>query len=327
MAMAGVVVALRTANLSISLFVWVVCLVLGQQSAWAQLRYVTEAENGRTIVFIHGFMGDPMRTFSAGPPHKSWPEIMREDKEVLGSALPMANYSTAMLRYPADLGGSMNVTELADNMLTLLNQSKLGFNTDRIVFVTHSLGGLLLKQMLARDSQGDVRWGRRVDAIFLMASPADGSQMANLVTNLTGWLGPLVDDLRTVNNNRWLFELQRQWQTYREDNPVGKKIPVFCGYETIAYAGVVWVPFDKADRDCRNKAFAFEADHSSIVKPTSVEDMVYHWVRGSLAVLSRDANEPVLVAEPKVVQRAPAATKAGVVVGPPKQVSGSVLSR
>lgn len=122
------------------------------------------------LVFVHGVNGsDQTWTNSNGA---TWPAIVRSD-EIFGNA------DILIYEYPSPLlWKSYAIADLAKRMQSDLIDPTVGGATSysQIVFVAHSMGGLVVRQMLL-DADTDMR--RRVEAIMLFGTPAGGSIKAN----------------------------------------------------------------------------------------------------------------------------------------------------
>jgi pimeloyl-ACP methyl ester carboxylesterase len=86
------------------------------------------------VVFLHGLGGDARRTWDAG--EAFWPGWLGED--VLGIAVWSVGYAASPSGW---LGRAMPIQDRAVNVLARLRNEGIG---DRpLIFVTHSMGGLL----------------------------------------------------------------------------------------------------------------------------------------------------------------------------------------
>ena len=54
---------------------------------------------------------------------------------------------------------------------------------------------------------------QKITAIFLIATPSQGSQIANWISSLSKVVGRLIVDLQTKDINTYLQNLENQWQT------------------------------------------------------------------------------------------------------------------
>lgn len=104
----------------------------------------------------------------------------------LERALREAGYNVSGVGYPSTRRG---LSANADGLEALIGDLE---GVRRISFVTHSLGGLLVRELLARDAE----WRGRVavDAVVMIAPPSQGSAMADVLqyvppVNLLLWRG------------------------------------------------------------------------------------------------------------------------------------------
>src|SRR4051794_31893158 len=139
------------------------------------------------VVFVHGLGGDWRETSASDPGRDEtfWPKW-------LADALPDVNVWS--LEYEASpsgwLGATMPLVDRATDVLTTLEAEGLGRRP--IVFVCHSLGGLLVKQVLRTgETLGQPEWRdvvRQVRGITFLATPHAGARLAGYV----GALGHLL---------------------------------------------------------------------------------------------------------------------------------------
>ena len=141
------------------------------------------------VIFVHGLGGDPFGTWrhDAGA-ENFWPDWLAKDVPRL--AVHTLGYDASPVGW---LGNTMPVTERAPNVLTELQTRELAGGP--IVFIGHSLGGLLIKQLFrhAIEMQNDA-WRRIVDqtkAVVSLATPHHGSNLAAIIGNVVGALGAL----------------------------------------------------------------------------------------------------------------------------------------
>lgn len=105
----------------------------------------------------------------------------------LERGLTSAGYQVAAISYAST---RRSVARNADDLAELIENLE---GVDRISFVTHSLGGLVVRNLLAR---GDSPWRERIEvnALIMTAPPSRGSAMADVLqyvppVNLILWRG------------------------------------------------------------------------------------------------------------------------------------------
>jgi len=104
----------------------------------------------------------------------------------LERALKAAGYQVAAISYAST---RRSVARNADDLNELIENLE---GVDRISFVTHSLGGLMVRDLLTRDAD----WRKRIEvnALVMTAPPSRGSRMADILQyvppiNLILWRG------------------------------------------------------------------------------------------------------------------------------------------
>lgn len=239
------------------------------------------------VIFVHGLTGDPMATWTS-PTHRFfWPQSLGEDLE------RVAVYT---LGYPAPVFTSwvrnkMDLFERASNVLE--HFAGLGIGKNPTVFVTHSLGGILVKMILRKSYETTDRdWRRVVDAtrlVIFLSTPHTGSALAqvftllprsssyvNLLANKTGFLSDLNGHYRVLSRKQ-------------------TELSTAVYYEVYPTNGTVIVPKESADPGVGVIPVPLDRDHKSICKPESVDDIVYlgvkRHIRNALGSFERSASE------------------------------------
>jgi len=109
----------------------------------------------------------------------------------LAGALRRAGYHAVNVDYPSRRG---SVERLAEEVVGTRVEAALGEGTERLHFVTHSLGGILVRCWAARHALPE---GARA---VMIAPPHGGSEAADLfrrVAPVGWWCGPALEDLVT----------------------------------------------------------------------------------------------------------------------------------
>ncbi|RDE50730.1 MAG: TIR domain-containing protein [Candidatus Accumulibacter meliphilus] len=226
------------------------------------------------VVFVHGLGGDKLNTWQASTAAESfWPAWLAED---------LPNVAVYSLGYEASpsawLGKAMPLGDRATNVLAVLEAEKLGERP--LIFVCHSLGGLVVKQLLrTAETLGQESWRRFASAtksVIFLATPHAGARLANFV----GLLGRIlratvaVEDLQA--NDAHLRELS-QWFS---NNAQRLKIDARVFFETQDTAGVRVVDETSANPGISGVVpIPVDADHYSICKPRDRNALVYKSIR------------------------------------------------
>ena len=236
-----------------------------------------------SVIFVHGLGGHAYETWRSKPDDDSfWPLWLAQEVEglavyTLGYAAPPSNW----------LGTAMPLQDRAVNLLEcLLSERQL--RDGPITFVCHSLGGLLVKQIML-DLQ--LQKGRRPEAadlleritqVVFLATPHTGSRQANWLDRLRFFAWPtsiartlVANDptLRAINvNYRGLAEERRDTLRHRvfyetQGTPIGVIVD-----EASANPGLPGLP-----------PIPIDADHIKIAKPAGRTALQYLRTRDFLA--------------------------------------------
>jgi triacylglycerol esterase/lipase EstA (alpha/beta hydrolase family) len=103
------------------------------------LRQTTEAD--QVIIFVHGVLGEGGSTWQTGA--QSWPDLMISD----------TTFNTAdvfVYSYPTALWATMSIDELAENMRLQFEANGVS-RYKRVIFLTHSMGGLVTRAYLLKN--------------------------------------------------------------------------------------------------------------------------------------------------------------------------------
>lgn len=141
-----------------------------------EFSYLPERCGGDTIVFVHGLVGDRLKTWG------KFPQLLRTDPDLPQVDLLMCGYKSRLLRWDPDIGhaGRRLVSELEIQVDEEAN----------IFLVGHSMGGLVILSGLVdalRDGHAQARPCRNVAWITLFATPVMGSQAAAVYKHIL-WL-------------------------------------------------------------------------------------------------------------------------------------------
>ncbi|WP_208701278.1 MULTISPECIES: ABC-three component system protein [unclassified Mesorhizobium] len=242
--------------------------------------FATIAANGGAVdvIFVHGLSGDPVDTWtfegSSEVEGGYWPHWLAKD-------IPQLNLYT--LGFPASVFAQwakkeMNLYDRAKNVIETL--ASYDFGNRPIVFICHSLGGLLVKQIIrtAREST-DEDWqniGEQCLGVIFIATPHSGSSLANLLKFFVkGFTSVHVEKL--INDNSELKELNESFRAHCQRT----SLTIAIYHEKHLTNNAFLVVDEKSADPGVNGAMPIpiDADHINICKPTDRSSLIYTSIR------------------------------------------------
>ncbi len=158
-----------------------------RESFWARCD-----ETGLSLVFVHGLLSDASRAWSTR--NSSWITIAQNEPIFAGMDIFVANWYSTILAQGWALDDSTDALSW-DVEKWLQGHPPLAQSRD-IVFVGHSMGGLLVRRMLVRNPGWLAE--KRIGVVTL-GTPARGAYLADLV-------GPLAAGM----DQRQVLDIQRE---------------------------------------------------------------------------------------------------------------------
>ncbi len=267
---------------SIAGIVMAACWFCCDASAIAESHYIRQdARNTGVIIFIHGLLGDAKTTWTNSRTGAYWPELITKDAAFDG-------FDVYVYEYPSPrLANSYSPDEVADNM-------RLRFDNDgaskhqSIVFLTHSLGGIVTRAFLMKYRQTALR----VKLIYFFSTPTTGSDIARLGALISK--NPQFNKVRPMTSDSYLADLQRQWLAAKFP------FPSYCAYEKQPTLGQLVVEQQSATNLCNQRLDPIDANHVEIVKPEDVSSVSYIAFR---AAFNEVVSHPTSKARPKHQQQ------------------------
>jgi pimeloyl-ACP methyl ester carboxylesterase len=241
----------------------------------------TSAGKVRAVIFVHGIYGSGRDTWASENPKAYWPDLMRSDSQFAGADVIVADYATSLT------GNSNSVTaiaaSLAKNLAPVFSAHK------EVIFLCHSLGGLIVKQLLLDNPQ----YAQKVPFIVFYGTPGAGSFVARFASVFSN--DPLLQAMSDAGDNNYLLNLEGRWRGAQF------KIHRYCAYEEVKvsprdlrgvfvggapnadrqlheFVGGIYVvdPFSATYGCDSNSSFTgIAANHMGIVKPTNIKAASY----------------------------------------------------
>ncbi|KHG19835.1 Protein SERAC1 [Gossypium arboreum] len=247
------------------------------------------------IVFVHGLRGGPYKTWRIAEDKSSTKsglvEKIDEEAGKLGTFWPgewlSADFPQARLfslKYKTNLtqwsGASLPLQEVSSMLLKKLVAAGIGSRP--VVFVTHSLGGLVVKQMLfkAKAENMDDLVNNTVGVVFY-SCPHFGSKLADMPWRMGLVLrpAPTIGELRSgsprlVQLNDFLRHLHKKQMLQVLSFCETKVTPIVEGYGGWAFRMEI-VPIESAYPGFGELVVLESTDHINSCKPLSRSDPSY----------------------------------------------------
>ena len=224
------------------------------------------------VIFVHGLGGHARSTWHPQElPNDDnfWLTWLAQERPDLG--IWSFGYNAAPSEWK---GSTMPLFDRASNLLEYLAVNDIGKYP--IIFVTHSMGGLLVKEML-RNAQTFNKQSviEQTKGIVFLSTPHTGSHLANLVTNI----GIFTRKTISVDELKSHLPQLRQLNEWYRQNVDAMTITTKVYYETKAILGILVVDPDSANPSIKDvQPTATDDDHISITKPKSPDNLVYKGV-------------------------------------------------
>jgi tetratricopeptide (TPR) repeat protein len=259
------------------------------------------------VVFVHGLGGDAFETWRHGKDDStSWPHWLGKDFPEIGvwsldyDASPTRSRGLSRLfclgsKTP---GHTMALTERAREVLTRFTLSGLGQRP--LIFICHSMGGLLVKQLLRKaNDQKDESLMQGVicqtKAVVFLATPHAGAELASFFDTLRSISRSTKSIKELRMHDTYLLDLLDWYRnhsqslgietiTYYETKPVKRFVRIVNPISSHPGVGADPVPLDE--------------DHISISRPRERNSLVYVATQALLnkhVLISRQVDTSILL--------------------------------
>lgn len=167
--------------------------------------WFAQPQNGTVVIFIHGVMSDADAWRNANGTY--WPSLLTEDPRTRGVGVYIFEYETGLF------SGTYRINDAVDALTNHLRLDKV-LTAQRLIFVCHSMGGIVARRYLVREER-DLLDAKIEVGLFLLASPSLGSEYSTALSPLSSVLlrHAQNDILRSSAMNAWLLDLDRDFKT------------------------------------------------------------------------------------------------------------------
>jgi hypothetical protein len=130
-----------------------------------------------SLVAVHGLNGDPRRTWTSKENNAQW-LLEFVPRQFPGARVMSFGYNSAI----GFSGSKMSIKDFARDLLNRLVAARCEDSKRPLIFVCHSLGGIVVKKALALAHEEDGQYGDVLSAcagIIFMGTPHRGSDAAS----------------------------------------------------------------------------------------------------------------------------------------------------
>ena len=226
--------------------------------------WLRKNKSNTTIVFVHGILSSASECWK-NKNGTFWPDLVVSEDSITEAGVYLFSYNTGVF------SGDYNLNDVVDSFKEQLKLDNVLQNGGHIVFVCHSMGGIVARKFIV-DQQLDIYVNDIRATLFLIASPSLGSGYAN-------WIAPFgnnsqAEALKFSDSNQWLNDLDRSFKNLKEKNRYlglsGKEL-----IEDKPLSTTKWLGLKKKIVEPISGAKYFgeaikvpKSDHSSISKPS-----------------------------------------------------------
>ncbi|KAH6889200.1 hypothetical protein B0T10DRAFT_48441 [Thelonectria olida] len=258
------------------------------------------------ICFIHGLSGNRNKTWTPKGLSTPWPKALIPPKLPRARILTYG-YDAYVVRKPAS---SNRLIDHANNLLNDVTTERLssGAASRPIIFVAHSLGGLVCKAALITSRNNPETHLQNMfkctKGIAFMGTPHGGSWAAGWAKVPARAISPfksmnrsLLDVLDT--SDQCLEWIQASFLSMvRELRESGRNLAITCFFEELAMSGFKIVPKESATFDGYS-SFSIHADHRSMVKFSSQDDNGFKRLLGELMRWEAELDNVATASQPR----------------------------
>jgi pimeloyl-ACP methyl ester carboxylesterase/tetratricopeptide (TPR) repeat protein len=230
-------------------------------------------EHRASAIFLHGLGGDAYRTWGGSAAQSCWLGWLAND--IKGLAVWSVGYEAPISRWR---GSAMHLTDRATNILARLLAEPV-LREGPLILIGHSLGGLVIKQLLrtaeseARHRDDAVKLIARVEKVAFLGTPHTGSGLANWGDRLRIMVRPSAATTCLVRNDPNLRDLNlwyRDWANARHISHL-----ILTETKALRILGMI-VKSDSSDPGLAgSRPIPIDGNHWTLCKPTDKTSDIY----------------------------------------------------
>ena len=244
--------------------------------------YLRPPTQKRVIIFVNGVFGDSVSTWKNSGSGAYWPDLIANDPQFVGSDVYVHSFESPKL------SEAQEILELARRLKNYLDASEVVKSHDQVVFVCHSMGGLVTRAYLLNARIPP----EKLSFLFFFGTPSAGANVAGIAQHLSE--NPQLANMQPLDDDTYVKTLREQWLASSDDPGLDypRKVSSYCAYELKPTFGFQIVSETSATYLCNRATTAILADHLDLVKPADTASEIY------IALLAAYKNQFGAAAEP-----------------------------
>lgn len=173
--------------------------------------WIRQPTGTTSVVFVHGILSSG-ETCWRSKNGTYWPELLKNENDFRSIGIYVFTYKTGFD------SGRYSLMDIVDNLKEHFFNLDSVANSQEIIFVCHSMGGIIVRKLIVDRINDFLDRGIKV-GLYLVASPSLGAEYANWlepIARLAGHSQALA--LRFSQNNDWLNNLNTTFINLKESN-------------------------------------------------------------------------------------------------------------
>jgi Lecithin:cholesterol acyltransferase len=154
------------------------------------------------------------------------------------------------------LKNANKLSDLSEQLRGALEDNRV-WDHQKVIFVAHSMGGLIVRQFLISNSDKV----KNVPMLYFFSVPTDGAAVTQVASRLSN--NPQLKGMLPLDGNDFLNSVRSDWI----GTPLLKQLKTHCAFESLETDGVLIVSQSSVLALCTEKPDPMAANHIDIVKP------------------------------------------------------------
>ena len=188
------------------------------------------------LIFVHGILSGAHGCWLADN-GTWWPDLVKHDPAFAHCGVATFEYVSAVT------GTRVSISDAAGSLWEALDSEGLLAPGRLLIFVCHSMGGIVVRKMLVKEQFKIVNAGIHLVGLFLVASPTMGSWWAALLLPLSRlFRSKQAIALSSDESNEWLRDLRHEFVQLYHQGPYSLLGKELVEDVPIKFKRLPWIP-------------------------------------------------------------------------------------